>query len=171
MQTKRPTRFGFTLIEILIVAAIMGILTSIITVSLSAFRLKAEATQALADIVRITSYLEAYKSNNGAYPLSCGSGAAWASRDANPWGCGLGACWIPEFSSEDPNWCVLFPYNLNPPVGSPNQSQYIYYTNASGTEYKLLYHLPVSMAVPAEFIDPIRPTWAFGTWTSGGASY
>lgn len=159
---------AFTVVELLIVVAIIGILTSTVTVSLNTFRLKAQASQAVADIVRITSYLETYKSNYGTYPLSCGTGGAWASRDNNPWGCGLGACWIGSFSTE--GWCPL-PYNLNPPVGAPNQSQYIYYTNGSGTEYKLLYHLPVSMAVPAEFIDPQRTTWAFGTWSPGGAAY
>lgn len=175
---KQDSLRAFTLIEVLIVVAIIGILTSTLTVSLNAFRLKAQANEALADIVRITSYLEAYKADNGTYPESCdtgsGGGGAWASRDANPWGCGLGYCWIPQLAAY--GHCPasppgLFPYNLNPPVGAPNQSQYIYYTDTSGNDYKLLYHIPISMGVPSEFIDPIRPTWAFGTWSSGGASW
>ncbi len=158
-------RKGFTLIEVLIVVSITSILMATVMVSLQAARLKSQAVQSLTDIQRIALYIETYKANYGSYPLSCGTGGAWASRNANPWGCGLGACWIPQFATE--TWCPL-PSNLNAPTAS---SQYIYFTNATGTDYKLLYHQPVSLAIPAEFIDPMRPTWAFGIWSSGGITY
>ena len=168
MKTKRSSCAAFTLIELLIVIAIIGILMSTITVSLNAFRLKAQATQGLTDILRVTSYLETYKANYGNYPPSCGTGAGWASRDNNPWGCGQGPCWISPFSSE--GWCPL-PYNQNnpPPGNTAAVSQYIY--NSNSADYKLLYHVPVSMGVPDEFIDPVRPTWAFGTWSPGAAGF
>lgn len=157
---------GFTLIEVMIVIAIIGLVTSAILVSLSAARLKTQSTQALADLQKIALYIETYRANYGAYPLSCGTGGSWASRNTNPWGCALGPCWISQFSGE--GWCPL-PYNKNLPP-SPS-SQYIYYTDSAGSNYKLLYHDPVSMAVPAEFIDPQRPTRAFGIWSSGGSSF
>lgn len=160
---------AFTVIELLIVIAIIGILTSAVTVSLSAFRLKAQSSQAVVDLVRITSYLESYRGNYGAYPLSCGDGSGWASRNNNPWGCGLGACWIGQFSTE--GWCPLPSNPNNPPAYNPTaaESQYIYYSN--GINYKLLYHNAVSIDVPGEFIDPIRPTHAFGTWSPGAAAW
>ena len=172
---KKDSFRAFTLIELLIVVAIIGILTSTVTVSLNAFRLKAQANQALADIVRIASYLETYKAdNNGVYPVSC-SGSGWASRDANPWGCAVGYCWIPELAAY--GYCPasppgLFPHNRNdPPAYRPiaAESQYIYYSD--GANYKLIYHNAVSVGVPSEFIDPIRPTWAFGVWSSGAAAW
>lgn len=165
-MNKRPEKKqGFTLIEVVIVTAIIAILMSIVMVSLAAVRLKAQATQGLTDIQEIALYLETYKANYGVYPLSCGTGNAWASRNANPWGCGLGACWIPDLGGE--GWCPL-PFNT---FSAAAGSQYIYITNASGTEYKLLNHSPVSVAVPGEFIDPLRPTWAYGIWSPGGAAY
>jgi prepilin-type N-terminal cleavage/methylation domain-containing protein len=167
---QQAYRKGFTLIEVMIVVAIIGILTATVSVSLQAARLKSQAVQGLTDIQRIALSIETYKANYGTYPLSCGTGGAWASRNANPWGCGLGACWIPEFATE--TWCPL-PSNLNqPPPGIPAaQSQYLYYSNATGTDYKLLYHQPVSRAVPVEFIDPLRSTWAFGIWSPGGIGF
>lgn len=168
LSSKRKA--GFTLIEVMIVVSIISLVTGAVMVSLSAARLKTEATQALADLQKISLYLETYRANYGAYPPSCGSGGSWASRNANPWGCGLGACWISQFSGE--GWCPL-PYNLNPPPAgySAAQSQYIYYTDGAGNNYKLIYHGPVSMAVPPEFIDPQRTTWAFGIWSTGGAGF
>lgn len=164
---------GFTLIELLVVVAIISILTSTITVSLRAFQTKSQANQSLVDILSVTEKLEAYKANHGSYPVSCG-GAGWASRNNNPWGCGNGDCWIPEFATEE-DWCagpIYMPYNHNnPPDWNPTaaESQYIYYSN--GTNYKLIYHNAVSMGVPSEFIDPTRPTWAFGTWSSGASAW
>ena len=167
MYTVSPRqKSGFTLIEVMIVVSIISLVTGAVMVSLSAARLKTEATQALADIQKIGLYLETYRANYGSYPTSCGTGGAWASRNANPWGCGLGACWISQFSGE--GWCPL-PYDLNTTT-SPT-SQYIYYTDGSGNNYKLIYHSPVSMAVPPEFIDPQRTTWAFGIWSTGGAGF
>ncbi|MFZ1626473.1 MAG: prepilin-type N-terminal cleavage/methylation domain-containing protein [Candidatus Moraniibacteriota bacterium] len=161
-MNKRPeSKRGFTLIEVVIVTAIIAILMSIVMVSLSAVRLKAQTTQGLTDIQEIALYLETYKANYGTYPLSCGTGNSWASRNANPWGCGLGACWIPPLGGE--GWCPL-PFNTYS-VAADGRDQYFYYSDVSGTNYKLLNHSPVSMAVPAEFIDPSRPTWAYGIWT------
>lgn len=167
-STRRKN--GFTLIEVMIVVAIISLVSGAVMVSLSAARLKTQATQALADLQKISLYIETYRANYGSYPLSCGTGGQWASRNANPWGCGLGTCWISQFSGD--GWCPL-PHNLNPPPSgySAGQSQYIYRTDGSGNNYKLIYYGPVSMAIPSEFIDPQRTTWAFGIWSPGGAGF
>ncbi len=169
MKADRTKKRGFTLIEIMIVTAIISLLMGVVSVSLQAARLKTEATQGLADLQKIALYIETYRANYGTYPLSCGTGGSWASFNS-AYGCNLGACWISQFSGE--GWCPL-PRNLNLPPGgyATNQSQYIYITDVSGTNYKLIYHAPVSMAVPPEFIDPQRPTLAFGLWSSGGAGF
>ncbi len=162
---------GFTLIEVMIVVSIISLLTGAITVSLRAVKVKTQATQAITDLQKIALYIETYRANYGAYPLSCGTGNAWATRPANGNGwCALGACWISQFSGE--GWCPL-PYNRNDPPSGVNAdtSQYIYRTNGTGTEYKLIYYQPVSIAVPSEFLDPQRPTWAFGIWSPGGAGF
>ncbi|OGC93915.1 hypothetical protein A2389_02335 [Candidatus Adlerbacteria bacterium RIFOXYB1_FULL_48_10] len=70
---------GFTLIELLVVIAIIGLLASIVMVSLSSARVKARDAQRAAALHQIRDAVELYASDNGHYPNSNG---AWASFDS-----------------------------------------------------------------------------------------
>lgn len=59
---------GFTLIELLIVIAIIGILASIVLVSLGDARRSARDTQRVANIRNAQLALELYNNDNGGYP-------------------------------------------------------------------------------------------------------
>lgn len=59
---------GFTLIEILIAVAIIGILTAIGIVSYSSVNRRARDAKRTGDIEQIRSALEMYRSDNGFYP-------------------------------------------------------------------------------------------------------
>ena len=59
---------AFTLIELLIVIAIIGILASIVLVSLNGSRIKARDTQRKSDINSIHKALETYFTYYGSYP-------------------------------------------------------------------------------------------------------
>jgi len=69
LQENR-TKKGFTLIELLIVIAIIGILASIVLVSLSNARAKARDAQRLAQIDSVRKALEIYFLEHGEYPSS-----------------------------------------------------------------------------------------------------
>ena len=60
---------GFTLIELLVVISIIGILASIITVSLSTARAKGRDAKRIADIRSIQLSLEEYYNDNGTFPM------------------------------------------------------------------------------------------------------
>jgi len=66
---------GFTLIELLVVIAIIGILASIITVSLNSARAKGRDSKRISDIRTIQLALESYYNDNGSYPTSIYSGS------------------------------------------------------------------------------------------------
>jgi prepilin-type N-terminal cleavage/methylation domain-containing protein len=59
---------GFTLIEILIVVAIIGILASIILVGLGSFRARGRDARRIADLREVQNALELYYTKNQQYP-------------------------------------------------------------------------------------------------------
>ncbi|MDP3975103.1 MAG: type II secretion system protein [Candidatus Jorgensenbacteria bacterium] len=61
---------GFTLIEMLVVVAIIGLLSSIILVGLGDVRKDARDTRRVADIRQLQNALEIYYSTNQSYPTN-----------------------------------------------------------------------------------------------------
>lgn len=61
-------RGGFTLIEMLVVVAIIGLLSSVILVGLGDVRKDARDTRRIADVRQIQNALEIYYSTNQSYP-------------------------------------------------------------------------------------------------------
>ncbi len=64
--------FGFTLIELLVVISIIGLLASVVLVSLNGARQKSRDAKRLADIRQIASALELYYNDNSGYPTAAG---------------------------------------------------------------------------------------------------
>ena len=71
---------GFTLIELLVVIAVIGLLSSIVLVSLKDVRAKARDARRKQEIAQIMKALEFYYLDNGQYPASGG-----ASSPNNGW--------------------------------------------------------------------------------------
>jgi general secretion pathway protein G len=67
---------GFTLVELLIVVAIIGILSALLTANYIAVRERARDSQRKADLKQIQSALELYRADQGSYPTTlanCGT--------------------------------------------------------------------------------------------------
>ncbi|MDZ4243667.1 MAG: type II secretion system protein [Candidatus Doudnabacteria bacterium] len=167
---------GFTLIELLVVIAIIGVLASVVMVSLNSARLKARNAKRVGDLRQIQTALELYYNANNGYP---NPGFAWRSQ-CPAWGGYAQDQVIPGLV---PTYMARFPSD---PSTSNNSACYLYISN--GQNYKLLDH----QIVPAEvagfsynahpsFIDPRRDggtnncvvdgtgIWSWAVYSSGGA--
>jgi len=70
---KRRGEKGFTLIELLVVIAIIGILATIVLVSLNSARQKARDARRVSDMRQVALALEMYYDDNVAYPAGNGT--------------------------------------------------------------------------------------------------
>lgn len=80
---QRRTSSGFTLIELLVIIAIIGILSSIVLVSLNTARTKAKDTQRVTELRELSKALTAYFVDTGSFPPNVYSGVEVRSNDPN----------------------------------------------------------------------------------------
>ncbi|MBI3632671.1 MAG: type II secretion system protein [Candidatus Vogelbacteria bacterium] len=73
MFKKITNKKGFTLIELLVVIAIIGILSSVVLVSLQSSRAKARDAKRIADVGSIQQALALYYDSNNQYPANFGA--------------------------------------------------------------------------------------------------
>lgn len=142
---KPQNKKGFTLIELLVVIAVIGLLATIVSVSVNTARKKARDTQRRASMKQVQSALELYYDNSNAYPST---GGAWwgacSSYGSHPNSGATG--WIPNLA---PTYMTTLPVDPNPSAAT--YSCYLYRSN--GTDYKMYAHFTVENQVPAS--DPM----------------
>lgn len=149
MECFKMKSKGFTLIELLVVIAIIGVLATIVLVSLNNARQKGRDAKKLQEIKRLQLALDMYYDKNGTYPVSGNCAATipnggWCnsiqSISGNYW-IRDGSMNLSEFLSKDPtdpqpansaNWT---------PVGG---GTYFYFANGyggSGQWYMIVFGL------------------------------
>lgn len=138
---RLSTKSGFTLIEILVVVAIIGILVSIVSVNFNEARQQSRDRVRMSDLKQLQLALTLYKSQYGRYPEpGCGydptddvgtvwvtpgpTNGTWGARSCEEYITGL----VPEFTAELPR---------DPVQEDVNNMGFFYSTNRNGTGFKL----------------------------------
>jgi len=98
-KTAGKNSKGFTLIELLVSIAIIGILLSVVLVSLSSTREKSRDTKRKTDLVGVQSALELYYSAKGGYPMTDATGCTPSDQS-----CSCGSELIRSGISVPANW-------------------------------------------------------------------
>lgn len=82
---------GFTLIEVLIVIAIIGLLASVVLVGLGSFRSRGRDTRRIADLRATQNALELYYTKTNEYPDDSGAGSnSWDALEQTLQGAKIG---------------------------------------------------------------------------------
>jgi type II secretion system protein G len=79
LKHKQRLQVGFTLIELLVVIVIIGIIATIVMISINSTRIKARDAKRVADIKQMQAALELYFADNLSYPTSWTVGQALVS--------------------------------------------------------------------------------------------
>jgi prepilin-type N-terminal cleavage/methylation domain-containing protein len=130
----RP-RKGFTIVELVVVLAIIFLLTSVALMGADAFRKKSRDTERRAELQQLALALRLYKDSYGTYPAAgCGAAAGtWASP-----GPGVQS-WYLSCDTYIPGLVPSFMPELpTDPNEMRSDGGYLYRTNAAGTEYKVI---------------------------------
>jgi type II secretion system protein G len=121
---------GFTLVELLVVIAIIGLLASIVLVSLNNARTKARDTKRLSDLRQVAIALELYyDNNNNSYPTT-GNNCSQANYGALSGGVVVGTMATPLQSG---GYITVVPLD---PINDGTR-YYAYSSPAPSTEYVL----------------------------------
>ncbi len=178
---------GFTLIEILLVIAIIGILTVIIVVAINPAKRLAQARDAkrISDVNQIANALQAYYATHASYPNEDAASITESQTGANCW-----YIWNAGSSLLDPSHKFLeslvtdgalkrVPIEKSPvPGGSGNRCSYRYAKSPPGncgctSGYAVIF-TSLEEAKPGGGDDRpecIRPCWYEGGPTGGFAVY
>ena len=124
MKNSLKFKRGFTLVEILIVIAIIGILASIALIGLGGSRVKARDAKRISEVRQIQTALELYLNRCGYYPgpANC-AGVLWTAASAP-------TDWSATVTALEGDASIT-----NIPAKDPSGQDYIYGVSVDGQSY------------------------------------
>jgi prepilin-type N-terminal cleavage/methylation domain-containing protein len=167
---------GFTLIELLVVISIIGLLASVVLVSLSSARAKSRDAKRRSDAKQISTALELYYNDYNQYPSPTTAGWHGMCTDWNT-GCnggGAGSCAVTGTSGYIPNLAPTYVSQLprDPKELGPGGC-YIY--KSDGKDYMFLVYGTVENCANISSDPMVRSKFPnecnYAVYSSGGSGW
>ena len=163
------SRFGFTLVELMVVISVIGILTSIVYANFGSSRAIARDDIRKTDLKNLQVAIQLYKAQNGRYPSACDDAITFKGNVHGSFKCSVAG--DPFIKGLVPDFIAALPADPNASTfGAASNNGYIYKVNVSGTDYKLLAYNTVEVLKIINSTDDFArcPTWTSGnTWCDG----
>ena len=165
---------GFTLIELLVVIVILGILASIVLVSVSAAHIRARDAQRLKDMETIQGAVEQYYADNGHYPITncsswpnngpayAGYHGSWSTRLVCPTTGGTGTQSLAQALNAYIPTSFIDPSG---PIDIADDRGYLYRSDDGGSYCVMIYKTPENLN---NFKPSMIPPNRCSAWDSGG---
>jgi prepilin-type N-terminal cleavage/methylation domain-containing protein len=141
MKTRESSsQLGFTLIEILVVVALIGLLATAVGFGISNSAANSRDAKRQADLKNLQQAIETYKNREGRYPEQCvvggvaSGGSFWSGQVGTDYECDDGSGqYIVGLA---PEYISVLP--IDPRLPDRTDTGYVYRTNAAGTVYKIM---------------------------------
>ena len=133
---------GFTLIEVLVVVAIISVLSGVIAVNYSDSYKQSRDEKRQTDLRNLQSALDMYKNKYGRYPEACNSFDTWSGQTGTSFACSDGSNNYILGKNEAPDnirpFSDFVPNLPTDPKLNGSNSGYVYRVNNEGSVYKLI---------------------------------
>lgn len=153
---KKQNQTGFSLIELMVVIALIGLLASVVLASLAGARKSSREAKRKTELLQVQKALEGYYTANYGYPTTGGVWFGTSANGGNKTTSGATA-YIPNLT---PTYLATLPTD---PLGATSGwSGYNY--KSDGLRYKLILSDVGPETFPSStelFYDPVRPTTAW----------
>ncbi len=150
-KTSKPTSRGFSLIELLIVVAIISILVTLGASSWTSAQKKGRDTQRISDLRSIASELEKYYSDGNAYPNNSSGGSSFACADGTAVNWSSAAANFTCKASTSPTASTIS-YMKSVPTDPTGAAEYCYKSSAASNSQS--YTLYTKLEIAPSSSDP-----------------
>lgn len=151
---------GFTLIEMMVVVAIIGLLASMTVLTFSRQQMNSRNARRMSDLKNIQTAVENFNTDTGAYPVVTGyssdvNNASWRSN--RPYG-GINSEMGRYITGLTPNYITKLPVDPQYDPAVDTYRGYIYWSSSTGSDYAFIAHGSPegSWTTTHPFFDPAR---------------